>query len=95
MVIIINYFGMVKNNINLLFIGSGKTTQIPQFIMEECTFFDQKCRILATQPRRLAATSIAKRISQERGEIIGRSVGYQIRMDACLTPTTNLILTTR
>lgn len=51
-------------------------------------------RIICTQPRRLAATSIADRISQERNDTLGKSVGYQIRLDSRITPTTNLILTT-
>lgn len=76
-------------------LGSGKTTQVPQFILEECTEKEQKCRIILTQPRRIAATSIGKRISEERNEIHGKTVGHQIRLDSCISSTTNLILTTR
>lgn len=76
-------------------LGSGKTTQVPQYIMEECTQQNRECRIICTQPRRLAATSIATRISQERNDSLGKSVGYQIRLDSRLTPSTNLIFTTR
>lgn len=77
------------------FSGSGKTTQVPQYILEESTKQNQPCRIICTQPRRLAATSIATRISQERNDSLGKSVGYQIRLDSRLTATTNLVLTTR
>lgn len=74
--------------------GSGKTTQVPQYIMEECMEKDKVCRIICTQPRRLAATSIADRVSFERGDRIGNSVGYQIRMDSRISADTNLIFTT-
>lgn len=84
-----------QSNLNSLYKGSGKTTQVPQYIMEECSINQQECRIICTQPRRLAATSIATRISQERNDTLGRSVGYQIRLDSRVMPTTNLILTTR
>lgn len=79
----------------IYFVGSGKTTQVPQFILEDCWWKDEKCKIILTQPRRIAATSIAKRISSERGETHGSTVGHQIRMDSCVQSKTNLIITTR
>lgn len=78
-----------------MFKGSGKTTQVPQYILEECAFENKPCRIICTQPRRLATTSIATRISEERNDTLGQSVGYQIRLDSRITSNTNLILTTR
>lgn len=74
--------------------GSGKTTQVPQYILEQYAAAKRPCRIICTQPRRLAATSIADRVSQERGDRLGQSVGYQIRLDSCVCPNTNLIFTT-
>ncbi|XP_055308756.1 3'-5' RNA helicase YTHDC2-like [Sitodiplosis mosellana] len=74
--------------------GSGKTTQVPQLILEYCYKWQEKCRIILTQPRRIAATSIAKRISEEWNEVHGTTVGHQIRCDSCFSKDTNLVLTT-
>lgn len=62
--------------------------------MEDCSLNDNDCRIICTQPRRIAATSISARISRERNDCLGRSVGYQIRLDSRINPNTNLIITT-
>lgn len=62
--------------------------------MEHCTAADKECRIICTQPRRLAATSIATRVSQERNDTLGKTVGYQIRMDSRISPNSNLVFTT-
>ncbi len=57
--------------------GSGKTTQIPKFCLAAGRGIDG--RIGCTQPRRIAATSVAHRIAEEMEETVGRSVGYKIR----------------
>ena len=64
--------------------GSGKTTQLPQIIFEDAITKGNgaKCNIICTQPRRIAATSVALRVASERGEIIRHSVGYQVRYDS-------------
>ena len=59
--------------------GSGKTTQIPQYLAASEHFKDQ--RIIVTQPRRVAATSVARRVSEEVGCVLGDEVGYAIRFD--------------
>lgn len=67
--------------------GSGKTTQIPQILLDDWIDKGQgsKCNILCTQPRRLAAISVAGRVAAERGETVGRgSIGYQVRFEAKL-----------
>ncbi|MBN2438970.1 MAG: ATP-dependent RNA helicase HrpA [Deltaproteobacteria bacterium] len=59
--------------------GSGKTTQIPKMCIEAGRGLAGL--IGCTQPRRIAATTVARRIAKEMGEEIGRSIGYQIRFD--------------
>jgi HrpA-like RNA helicase len=62
--------------------GCGKTTQIPQFILEYCQEKNQACKIICTQPRRLSAISVAERVAFERNEKIGQTFGYQIRLES-------------
>lgn len=57
--------------------GSGKTTQIPKFCLE--AGLGRRGLIGCTQPRRIAAISVAERIASEMNEDVGQSVGYQIR----------------
>jgi len=57
--------------------GSGKTTQIPKFCLSAGRGINGK--IGCTQPRRIAATTVSKRIAEELGEELGMSVGYKIR----------------
>ncbi len=59
--------------------GSGKTTQIPKFCMEAGR--GSAGRIGCTQPRRIAAITVARRLAEELGEELGHSVGYKIRFD--------------
>jgi len=61
--------------------GSGKTTQVPQYILDDAQANNQRVRIICTQPRRIAAISIAKRVSEERRRHLGTEVGYQVSMD--------------
>jgi len=57
--------------------GSGKTTQIPKFCLAAGRGIDGM--IGCTQPRRIAATTVARRVAAELGEPLGQSVGYKIR----------------
>lgn len=61
--------------------GCGKTTQVPQFLLENALEINQRCRIVCTQPRRIAAIAMAERVAEERGERLGNSVGFQIRLE--------------
>ncbi|CUA77429.1 hypothetical protein RSOLAG22IIIB_02442 [Rhizoctonia solani] len=66
--------------------GSGKTTQVPQLILDEMIDRGKgsRCNIVCTQPRRIAAISVAERVAKERGEPLGQSIGYQVRFEARL-----------
>ncbi|KAI0691980.1 P-loop containing nucleoside triphosphate hydrolase protein [Cytidiella melzeri] len=68
--------------------GSGKTTQMVQY-MAEAGYAD-KGRIGCTQPRRVAAMSVAKRVSEEVGCRLGQEVGYTIRFEDCTGPETRI-----
>ncbi|KAJ0914514.1 putative RNA helicase [Helianthus annuus] len=61
--------------------GCGKTTQVPQYLLDSMWSKGDACKIVCTQPRRISAISVAERISFERGENIGESVGYKIRLE--------------
>lgn len=58
--------------------GCGKSTRVPQYILDHSltTSPPQECRILVTQPRRMAAIKLAERVATERGEQVGHTVGY-------------------
>ncbi|GAB2282467.1 hypothetical protein Dimus_017010 [Dionaea muscipula] len=62
--------------------GCGKTTQVPQFLLDHMWGKGEACKIVCTQPRRLSAVSVSERISYERGENVGESVGYKIRLES-------------
>ncbi|GAA5860889.1 hypothetical protein JCM8547_003880 [Rhodosporidiobolus lusitaniae] len=66
--------------------GSGKTTQLPQLILDDAILAGNgaETNIVCTQPRRIAAISVAERVAKERGESVGGegSVGYQVRFES-------------
>ncbi|MFS7919697.1 putative RNA helicase [Helianthus anomalus] len=80
--------------------GCGKTTQVPQFILDD--MIEQGhggiCNIVCTQPRRIAAISVAERVADERCESSPGSkdslVGYQVRLDSARTERTKLLFCT-
>ena len=72
--------------------GSGKTTQIPQYLYENGYCNNKK--ICITQPRRVAAMSVALRVSYEMGVKCGHEVGYAIRFEENVSPMTKIIYMT-
>jgi ATP-dependent helicase HrpB len=68
--------------------GSGKTTQVPQMLLQAGLLGDGQVVIL--QPRRLAARLLAARVAQELGVKLGREVGYQIRFENVTSPETKI-----
>ena len=68
--------------------GSGKTTQMTQYLAEEG--FSSRGLIGCTQPRRVAAMSVAKRVAEEAGVQLGAEVGYTIRFEDCTSPETQI-----
>ncbi|KAH7844889.1 hypothetical protein Vadar_032704 [Vaccinium darrowii] len=66
--------------------GSGKTTQVTQYLAE--AGYTTRGKIGCTQPRRVAAMSVAKRVAEEFGCRLGEEVGYAIRFEDCTRPDT-------
>ncbi|XP_072216626.1 3'-5' RNA helicase YTHDC2 isoform X2 [Excalfactoria chinensis] len=88
---------IIKENKVVLIVGetgSGKTTQIPQFLLDDCCENGIPCRIFCTQPRRLAVIAVAERVAAERREKVGQMVGYQIRLESRVSPRTVLTFCT-
>jgi len=61
--------------------GCGKSTQVPQFILDKHALERKLVNIIVTQPRRIAASSLAKRVCEERKWKLGGLVGYQVGLD--------------
>ncbi|KAE8595601.1 hypothetical protein XENTR_v10015808 [Xenopus tropicalis] len=74
--------------------GCGKTTRIPQFILEDAILRGQgaDCNMLITQPRRISAVSVAHRVGHELGPTLRRNVGYQVRLESMLPPRGGALL---
>ncbi|KAG5654368.1 hypothetical protein H0H81_003826 [Sphagnurus paluster] len=81
---------ILDNDITVLLgeTGSGKTTQVPQYILE--SGLAGKGMIAVTQPRKVAATSLAKRVAAEKNTTVGKLVGYSVRFDECSSTETRI-----
>jgi ATP-dependent RNA helicase DHX29 len=77
--------------------GSGKSTQIPSFILEHEMQEGRPCKIYVTEPRRISAISLARRVSEELGESkndVGTSrslIGFAVRLESKVCPSTRLV----
>ncbi|XP_038974853.1 DExH-box ATP-dependent RNA helicase DExH3 isoform X2 [Phoenix dactylifera] len=76
--------------------GCGKTTQLPQYILESEIESGRGafCNIICTQPRRISAMAVAERVSAERGENLGETVGYKVRLEGMKGKNTHLLFCT-
>jgi DEAD/DEAH box helicase len=87
-----------KNRVTVLCAetGAGKTTQIPQFILEQSLTNGRgnEIGIICTQPRRISAISVAERVAEEMCVNIGDIVGYQIKGEASKSRRTKLLYCT-
>ncbi|XP_023217284.1 putative pre-mRNA-splicing factor ATP-dependent RNA helicase PRP1 isoform X1 [Centruroides sculpturatus] len=83
---------LTKNRILVLVgeTGSGKTTQIPQWCVEFLRERGVKKSVACTQPRRVAAMSVAARVAEEMDVMLGQEVGYSIRFEDCSSSKTIL-----
>ena len=83
---------ILHNNQTIVLVGetgSGKTTQIPQWCVEYAQAVGTK-GVSCTQPRRVAAMSVAQRVSEEMDVSLGNEVGYSIRFEDCSSSKTIL-----
>ncbi|KAF9050822.1 P-loop containing nucleoside triphosphate hydrolase protein [Hymenopellis radicata] len=71
--------------------GAGKTTQIPQFVCFSDLPHIRGKLVACTQPRRVAAMSVAKRVADEMDVQLGRQVGYSIRFEDMTEPGTTFL----
>ncbi|KAG9449015.1 hypothetical protein H6P81_008980 [Aristolochia fimbriata] len=76
--------------------GCGKTTQLPQYILESeiDAARGASCSIICTQPRRISAMAVSERVAAERGEKLGESVGYKVRLEGIKGRDTRLLFCT-
>ena len=77
--------------------GSGKSTQIPSFILEHEMLQGRPCKVYVTEPRRISAISLARRVSEELGESksdVGTTrslVGFAVRLESKVSSSTRLV----
>lgn len=87
------FLQMYQKSQILIFVGetgSGKTTQIPQFVLFDDQPNIQRKLVACTQPRRVAAMSVAQRVADEMDVKLGEEVGYNIRFEDVTGPKTVL-----
>ncbi|KAJ2289524.1 DEAH-box ATP-dependent RNA helicase prp43, partial [Coemansia sp. RSA 2706] len=88
-----NFLDLVHANQFVVLVGetgSGKTTQIPQYMLLDMLPQTEGKMIACTQPRRVAAMSVAQRVAEEMDVKMGQEVGYSIRFEDCTSAKTVL-----
>ncbi|KAA0198472.1 hypothetical protein HAZT_HAZT007935 [Hyalella azteca] len=85
---LVNYLRKNETNILIGETGSGKTTQVPQFLHEEALL--KNGSVVITQPRRVAAISVATRVAEEVGCNLGGLVGYSVRFEEMVSDKTRI-----
>ncbi|XP_059616856.1 ATP-dependent RNA helicase DHX33 [Phlebotomus argentipes] len=83
--------GQIRMNDTLIFLGetgSGKSTQIPQYVHEGG--LTRSGMVAVTQPRRIAAITVAQRVAQEKFCQVGELVGYTVRFEDCSSDATKI-----
>ena len=73
--------------------GCGKSTQVPQFILDSIPA-GRPCNVVVTQPRRISAMGLAERVANERGERVGVHVGFTVRLESKRSQSTELLFCT-
>jgi pre-mRNA-splicing factor ATP-dependent RNA helicase DHX15/PRP43 len=85
-----DFISMLNSHQTIILVGetgSGKTTQIGQFVAAAGHATPGR-RVVCTQPRRVAAMSVARRVAEEMDVALGEEVGYSIRFEDCCGPKT-------
>ncbi|KAJ1866102.1 DEAH-box ATP-dependent RNA helicase prp43 [Coemansia sp. RSA 989] len=88
-----NFLDLIHKNQFVVLVGetgSGKTTQIPQYMLMDMLPQTEGKLIACTQPRRVAAMSVAQRVAEELDVKLGQEVGYSIRFEDCTSSKTML-----
>lgn len=94
------YFDLILSrffaSIHLYMYICNQTTQLPAYIMEAAVARGEADQVfvVCTQPRRIAAITVATRVAQERLESVGETVGYQVRLNARICENTRLLFCT-
>jgi ATP-dependent RNA helicase DHX29 len=94
------YITLLLDSLQSNIFESGKSTQVPSFILEDQLSKGQHCKIYCTEPRRISAISLAQRVSGELGDqpgsvgSMGSLVGYSIRLESNTSKTTRLTFVT-
>ena len=92
---------MIKENDVCIIIGetgSGKSTQIPQICLDaglhRCSKTGKEQKIVVTQPRRIAASALAKRVAAERNSKVGNEIGFKYRFENTTSADTRIVYAT-